>query len=115
MRIEYHAGDSFQTSGGTQPRSWLSSADGYTVKGGKTVSVAFGFMTDNPSWGAHFGQIIRDGGPLWMLLLDEGGGVAAEVHRGSGGGKSPVKVEPMSGTTSASTPRTVVAAQSSST
>jgi hypothetical protein len=95
MRIEYHAGDNFRTSGGTQPRSWLSSAMGYTVKNGKTVSVAFGFMTDNPNWGAHFAQIIRDGGPLWMLLLDTGGGVASEVHRGSGGGKAATKVEAM--------------------
>jgi hypothetical protein len=95
MRIEYHAGDNYRTSAGTQPRSWLSSATGYTVKNGKTVSVAFGFMTDNPNWGAHFAQIIRDGGPLWMLLLDTGGGVASEVHRGSGGGKSATKIEAM--------------------
>ena len=38
MRITYKAGDNFRTSGGTQPRSWLSSAMGYTVKQGKTVS-----------------------------------------------------------------------------
>jgi hypothetical protein len=95
IRIEYHAGDNFRTSAGTQPRSWLSSADGYTVKTGKTVSVAFGFMTDNPNWGAHFAQIIRDGGPLWMLLLSTDGSVAAEVHRGSGGGKAAMKVEAM--------------------
>jgi hypothetical protein len=62
MQIVYKAGDNFRTSGGTQPRSWLSSAMGYTVKQGKTVSVAFGFMTDNPNWGAHFAQIIRDAG-----------------------------------------------------
>jgi len=95
MQIVYKAGDNFRTSGGTQPRSWLSSAMGYTVKQGKTVSVAFGFMTDNPNWGAHFAQIIRDGGPLWMLLLDTGGGVASEVHRGSGGGKAGEKVQAM--------------------
>ena len=95
VKIQYQAGDDFRTSGGTEPRSWLSSADGYTAKGGTTVSVAFGFMTDNPSWGAHFGQIIRDGGPLWMLLLGSDGSVTAEVHRGSGGGKAGVKVEAM--------------------
>src|SRR4051794_15587313 len=38
MRIEYKAGDNYRTSAGTQPRSWLSSAMGYTVKQGKTVS-----------------------------------------------------------------------------
>jgi hypothetical protein len=95
VRIEYHAGDNFRTSGGTQPRSWFSSAKGYTVKPGTTVSVAFGFMTDNPNWGAHFAQIIRDGGPLWMMLLATDGSVAAEVHRGNGGGKASMKVEAM--------------------
>ena len=95
VKIEYRAGDDFRTSAGTQPRSWLSSAMGYTAKAGTTVSVAFGFMTDNPSWGAHFGQIIRDGGPLWMLLLASDGGVASEVHRGSGGGKADEKILPM--------------------
>jgi hypothetical protein len=95
VRIQYLAGDDFRTSAGTQPRSWLSSAPGYTVKPGTTVSVAFGFMTDNPSWGAHFAQIIRDGGPLWMMLLATDGTVAAEVHRGTGGGKASIKIEPM--------------------
>jgi hypothetical protein len=95
VKIEYRAGDDFRTSAGTQPRSWLSSAMGYSAKAGTTVSVAFGFMTDNPSWGAHFGQIIRDGGPLWMLLLASDGSVASEVHRGSGGGKADEKILPM--------------------
>jgi hypothetical protein len=95
VRIQYLAGDNFRTSAGTQPRTWFSSAMGYTVKPGTTVSVAFGFMTDNPNWGAHFAQIIRDGGPLWMMLLATDGTVAAEVHRGSGGGKAAMKIEPM--------------------
>jgi hypothetical protein len=95
VQIKYLAGDNYRTSAGTQPRSWLSSATGYTAKGGTTVSVAFGFMTDNPNWGAHFAQIIRDGGPLWMMLLATDGSVAAEVHRGTGGGKAGVKIEAM--------------------
>jgi hypothetical protein len=95
VQIKYLAGDNYRTSAGTQPRSWLSSAMGYSAKAGTTVSVAFGFMTDNPSWGAHFGQIIRDGGPLWMLLLATDGSVAAEVHRGSGGGKAGEKIQAM--------------------
>jgi hypothetical protein len=95
VRIEYLAGDNYRTSAGTQPRSWLSSAPGYTVNPGVKVSVAFGFMTDNPSWGAHFAQIIRNGGPLWMMLLATDGTVAGEVHRGTGGGKVATPIEAM--------------------
>jgi hypothetical protein len=93
VRIEYRAGDNFRTSGGTEPRSWFSSAMGYTVKPGTTVSVAWGFMWENPSMGAHFAQIIRDGGPLWMFDVDRSGTMSAAVHRGSGGGKFSMKVE----------------------
>jgi hypothetical protein len=95
VRIEYLAGDNYRTSAGTQPRSWLSSAPGYSVNPGVKVSVAFGFMTDNPSWGAHFAQIIRNGGPLWMMLLATDGTVAGEVHRGTGGGKVATPIEAM--------------------
>jgi hypothetical protein len=95
VRIEFMQGDNYRTSSGTQPRSWLSSAPGYTVMPGKKVSVAFGFMTDNPSWGAHFGQIIQDGGPLWMMFLSTASTVAAEVHRGSGGGKVAAPIQAM--------------------
>jgi hypothetical protein len=95
VKIHYEAGDDFRTSPGTEPRSWFSSADGFTVKPGATVSVAFGFMVENPSMGAHFAQIIRPGGPLWMFGLQTDGTVTAEVHRGSGGGKSSTKLEPM--------------------
>jgi hypothetical protein len=34
--------------------------------------------------GAHFAQIIRDGGPLWMMDVDRAGKVRGDVHRGSG-------------------------------
>jgi hypothetical protein len=87
VRIMYKDGDNFRTSGGTEPRSWFSSAKGYTVKAGTSVSVAWGFMWENPNMGAHFAQIIRDGGPLWMFDVDTSGNMAAAVHRGSGGGK----------------------------
>jgi hypothetical protein len=94
VRIQWMQGDNFRTSGGTEPRSWFSSADGYTVKPGSTVSVSWGFMWENPSMGAHFAQIIRDGGPLWMFDVDRSGNVSASVHRGSGGG-SGGKIEAM--------------------
>ena len=45
--------------------------------------------------GAHFAQIIRDGGPLWMFGVDTGGTVSAAVHRGSGGTGAILKLEAM--------------------
>jgi hypothetical protein len=95
VRIHYEAGDNFRTSGGTEPRSWFSSAKGYTAKPNTTVSVAWGFMWENVSMGAHFAQIIRDGGPLWMFDVDGGGTVKADVHRGSGSTGAIMKLEPM--------------------
>jgi hypothetical protein len=95
VRIHFQAGDNFRTSGGTEPRSWFSSASGYTVRPGTTVSVAWGFMWADPSMGAHFAQIIRDGGPLWMFGVNQGGTVSAAVHRGSGGTGAIMKLEAM--------------------
>jgi hypothetical protein len=94
VRIQYLQGDNFRTSGGTEPRSWFSSAKGYTVRPGTHVSVAWGFMWENANMGAHFAQIIRDGGPLWMFGVDQGGTAKGAVHRGSGGTSS-FKIEPM--------------------
>jgi hypothetical protein len=94
VKIEYRAGDNFRTSAGTEPRSWFSSAMGYTARPNTKVSVAWGFMWQNTNMGAHFAQIIRDGGPLWMMGVDTGGTARGRVHRGSGG-TSGVKIEPM--------------------
>ena len=95
VQIKYLAGDNFRTSGGTEPRSWFSSAMGYTAMPNTTVTVAWGFMWENVSMGAHFAQIIRDGGPLWMFDVDAGGTVKADVHRGSGSTGAIMKLEPM--------------------
>ena len=95
VKIHFQQGDNFRTSPGTEPRSWFSSAKGYTVRPGTKVSVAWGFMWENPNMGAHFAQIIRDGGPLWMFGVDQGGTVAAAVHRGSGRTGAIMKLEPM--------------------
>jgi hypothetical protein len=95
VRIHYEMGDNFRTSPGTEPRSWFSSAQGYTIKPGTTVSIAFGFMLETIDMNAHFAQIIRSGGPLWMFGIANDGSMSAEVHRGSGGGKAPVKLEAM--------------------
>ena len=94
VRIHWQQGDNFRTSPGTEPRSWFSSAQGYTVRPGTVVSVAWGFMWENANMGAHFAQIIRDGGPLWMFGVDQGGNGRAAVHRGSGASRT-FKIEPM--------------------
>jgi hypothetical protein len=84
----------FRTSTGTEPRSWFSSAMGYTVKPNTVVAVAWGFMWENVSMGAHFAQMIRDGGPLWMMGVDGDGNVSGDVHRGSGSTGTITKLEP---------------------
>jgi hypothetical protein len=95
VRIQFKDGDNFRTSAGTQPRSWFSAAKGYTVKPGSTVSVAWGFMWENVAMNAHFAQIIRDGGPLWMWDVSGDGTVSAVFHRGNGGTGPIMKLEPM--------------------
>jgi hypothetical protein len=84
VRIHFEQGDNFRTSAGTQPRSWFSSADGYSAKANSVVSVAWGFMWENTSMGAHFAQIIREGGPLWMMDVDVDGVAHGDVHAGNG-------------------------------
>ena len=65
------------------------------MRPGTTVSVAWGFMWADPSMGAHFAQIIRDGGPLWMFGVNQGARFSAAVHRGSGGTGAILKLEAM--------------------
>jgi hypothetical protein len=95
VRIMFKDGDNFRTSAGTQPRSWFSAAKGYTVKPGTTVSVAWGFMWDNPNMNAHFAQLIRDGGPTWMWDVDGAGNLSMTHHRGTGATGNLMKLEPM--------------------
>jgi hypothetical protein len=95
VRIMYKAGDNFRTSPGTEPRSWFSAAKGYTVKPGTTVSVAWGFMWENPAMNSHFAQLIRDGGPTWMWDLDGSGNLQMNSHRGTGSSGNILKIEPM--------------------
>jgi hypothetical protein len=94
VRIHFEQGDNFRTSAGTQPRSWFSSADGYSAKANTVVSVAWGFMWENVSMGAHFAQIIRQGGPLWMMDVDVDGVLHGDVHAGTGKTGPVMKVEP---------------------
>ena len=95
VRIVFKEGDDFRTSGGTQPRSWFSSAMGYTVKPGTTVSVAWGFMWENVNMNAHFAQLIRNGGPTWMWDVDGTGNVSMTSHSGSGATGKIMQLEPM--------------------
>jgi hypothetical protein len=95
VRIMFKDGDDFRTSAGTQPRSWFSSSMGYTVKPGSTVSVAWGFMWDNPNMNAHFAQLIRDGGPTWMWDVDGAGNLSMTHHRGEGATGNLMKLDPM--------------------
>jgi hypothetical protein len=95
VRIMFKDGDNFRTSPGTQPRSWFSAAKGYTVKPGTTVSVAWGFMWENPAMNSHFAQLIREGGPTWMWDVDGSGNLQMNSHRGTGNTGNILKIEPM--------------------
>ena len=95
IRIEYKQGDNFRTSAGTEPRSWISAADGYTIRSNTKVSVAWGTMFENVNGATYsFAQIIRSGGPLWMFHINGGGSFRISVNRGSGGGSNLLTFQP---------------------
>ena len=73
MRIEWRAGDNFRTSGGTEPRSWISNRAGHEFTPGQSVSHAFGFMMSSSDVEYSFAQIISSGGPVWMLTVTGSG------------------------------------------
>jgi hypothetical protein len=73
MRIEWRSGDNFRTSGGTEPRSWISNRAGHEFRPGTNVSHAFGFMMSSTDTDYSFAQIISSGGPVWMLLVTGSG------------------------------------------
>ena len=96
VRIEYRQGDNFRTSPGTEPRSWISAADGYTIRSNTKISVAWGAMFENVNGATYsFAQIIRSGGPLWMFHINAGGSFRISVNRGSGGGNNLLTFQPM--------------------
>jgi hypothetical protein len=66
VRVIYREGDNFRTSGGTQPRSWMSNADGYQITVGTKVSLAWGMLWPELEVNAFFAQIIGPG-PVWEL------------------------------------------------
>lgn len=73
MKVEWRAGDNFRTSGGTEPRSWISNRPGHEFRPGAKVSHAFGFMMSSANTDYAFGQIISSGGPVWMLIVEGSG------------------------------------------
>jgi hypothetical protein len=72
VKIIWQAGDNFRTSGGTQPRSWFSSAGCYQVKPGTKVSFAWGFMWTDVAMDAFFAQNIGPG-PVWEARVRANG------------------------------------------
>ena len=67
MKVTWQAGDNFRTSGGTEPRSWISNRAGHEFRPGQKVSHAFGFLTTTTQMEFAFAQIISSGGKVWMF------------------------------------------------
>lgn len=93
MKVEWRAGDNFRTSGGTEPRSWISNRPGHEFPPGTNVSHSFGMMTTVGYMDYCFGQIISSGGPVWMLI-GEGDGVLTVFCNTCGGNTRHMKLEP---------------------
>ena len=95
IKVEYRQGDNFRTSPGTEPRSWISAADGYTIRSNTRISVAWGQMFQSTTGATYsFAQIIRSGGPLWMFHIGGNGAFRISVNRGSGGGNNLLTFQP---------------------
>jgi hypothetical protein len=93
MRVEWRAGDNFRTSGGTEPRSWISNRPGNEFRPGSKMSHAFGLQFTGTSTDYAFGQIISSGGPVWMLIL-EGGGTLTVFCNTCGGNTRHMQLQP---------------------
>jgi hypothetical protein len=70
MRVIWQAGDNYRTSGGTQPRSWISNAKegGVQIQAGTKISLAWAQMFVQADLEAFFAQTIGPG-PVWELRL----------------------------------------------
>ena len=73
LRVEWRSGDRFRTSGGTQPRNWVSNREGHEFPTGTSMSHAFGFMMGSTDTDYAFAQVISSGGPVWMLIVENTG------------------------------------------
>jgi hypothetical protein len=93
MKVEWRSGDNFRTSGGTEPRNWISSRPGNEFRPGAKMSHAFGFMWSGPSTDYAFAQVISSGGPVWMLIV-EGGGTLTVFCNTCGGNTRHMQLAP---------------------
>jgi hypothetical protein len=93
MRVEWRSGDNFRTSGGTEPRSWISNRAGYEFRPGTKVSYAFGIMFTAATTDYAFAQVISSGGPVWMLIL-EGAGTLTVFCNTCGGNTRHMQLQP---------------------
>lgn len=83
LKIDWLAGDGFKTSPNNKPRSCVSNT-GYQPAVGTILSYAWGYMITSLDINATFAQVIRSGGPIWMIEGHEKGDLI--VRRGGGGG-----------------------------
>lgn len=94
MRVHYQAGDRFQTNGGsTHTRSWISNT-GYHFPVGSTVHYAWGYMSTSSQINAAFAQVIRPGGPMWLIEGTGDGGTYVNCRSCGGKANLPTKIEP---------------------
>jgi hypothetical protein len=93
MKITYLAGDNFMTGGGSvHTRSWISNT-GYAFPVGSTVSIAWGFLTTSVKIDAAIAQVIRPGGPMWLIEGNADGSTYVNCRSCGGKGDLPVKLE----------------------
>jgi hypothetical protein len=93
LRVEWRSGDNFRTSGGTQPRNWVSNKEAHEFTPGKSVSHAFGFMMGSTDTDYAFAQIISSGGPVWMMIV-EGSGTLTIFCNACGGNTRHMTLQP---------------------
>ena len=94
MRVHYQAGDGFQTNGGsTHTRSFISNT-GYSFTAGSTVNYAWGYMTTSRQIDAAFAQVIRPGGPMWLIEGTGDGSTYVNCRSCGGQATLPMKLEP---------------------
>jgi hypothetical protein len=93
LRVEWRSGDRFRTSGGTQPRNWVSNREGHEFEPGTSASHAFGFMMGSTDTDYAFAQVISSGGPVWMLIV-EGSGTLTVFCNACGGNSRHMTLQP---------------------
>jgi hypothetical protein len=94
LRVHFQAGDRFMTNGGsTHTRSMVSNT-GYHFPVGSTVHYAWGYMTTSRQIDAAFAQVIRPGGPMWLIEGTGDGSTYVNCRSCGGRANLPVRFEP---------------------